>query len=85
MELYDEIYDKFVDLVNKKIDEVVLTFDDMKKLDNPHYWTDTDGQIVYGVYRNNTYADALTNEFKGKLERTVNPANNTYIFRKLKM
>ena len=85
MELYDEIYDKFVDLVNEKIDEVVLTFDDMKKLDNPHYWTDTDGEIIYGICRDNTYADALRNVFKGKIVQTVNPANNTYTFRKLKM
>lgn len=83
MKLYDEIYNKFIDLVNGKIAKVVVSFDDMKKLDDAHYWTDTDGEIIYGIYRHNTYVDALRNAFKDKLEQTVNPADHTYVFRKI--
>lgn len=80
--LYDKVYDQFIELIKGNIDKVVISDYELYELNKTHYWTDTDGLIVYGVRRNNSYADALSMAFKDKnIIQEKDIINNNYIFR----
>lgn len=80
--LYDKVYDDFIKLINKEIDEVIISNYEMYELTKTHYWSDTDGLIIYGIHRNNTYADALKENFKShNIIQTLDLIKYNYIFR----
>lgn len=80
--LYNRIYDDFVKLIRGEINEVIISDYEFYELNKVHYWTDTDGLIVYGIVRNNSYADALRENFKNKnIVQSVDIMTRNYIFR----
>lgn len=80
--LYDKVYDNFIKLINKEIDSVIISNYEMYELEKTHYWVDTDGLFIYGINRNNTYADALKENFKNhNIIETEDLDNRNYIFR----
>lgn len=82
-ELYDKIYDDFIKLINDEIDKVIISEYELYELSKTHYWTDTDGEIVYGFVRSNTYTDSLRELCKNNnIKQTKDIVNNNYIFRK---
>lgn len=80
--LYDKVYDNFIKLIKREIDEVIISVYEMYELEKTHYWTDTDGLIIYGIHRNNTYADVLKENFKSQnIIQTLDLIKYNYIFR----
>lgn len=80
--LYDKVYDNFIKLINKEIDSVIISNYEMYELEKTHYWVDTDGLIIYGINRNNTYADTLKENFKNhNIIEIEDLVNSNYIFR----
>lgn len=83
--LYNKLYDEFLELIKGKLDKVIVSEYELYELSKTHYWTDTDGEIVYGFVRNNTYADSLRELCKNNnIEQTKDIVNNNYIFTKNK-
>lgn len=75
---YDEIYDKFVDLINHKIDKVELTVEDIAYLDEPKFEERASGQL----YKRYNYSNILRDMcYKHNISQTFNPATNTYLFK----
>lgn len=77
-ERYDEIYDKFIDLINHKIDKVELTMEDIAYLDKPSF----EERIGSQLYKRYNYSDILRDMcYKYNISQTFNPATNTYLFK----
>ena len=88
MDLYNKIYNQFIDLINGKIDKLIITREEMYELDyiKPHKKVvcDNNGNFICsyidGIYNN--YADVLRNTFGDKVEIMIDPCTNDYVFRK---
>lgn len=81
-DLYDKIYNEFIDLLKRKIDKVVISQYELYELSKTNYWHDTDGLISYGIVRNTSYADVLEKIFGNKnIIQEKDLINNNYIFR----
>ena len=86
--LYNKTYNKFIDLVNGKIDKVIITPIEMFELDyialHNEVICDNNGNFVCkyvdGRYNNN--ADILKQHFGDKLVQEIDIATGNYIFRK---
>lgn len=87
-ELYNKVYDSFIDLVIGKIDKVILTPNEIKRLDYtmPSYKTviDNDGNFVcrYVDGRHYNYSYTLREHFGDKLVQEIDISTGNYIFRK---
>ena len=85
--LYNEIFDHFVALRDGIVEEVYVTFSEMKELDYvlPHYFvvTDMNGNS-YGFGMNgmcNNYADVLRDfANKNNFIQTIDEINNQFVF-----
>lgn len=81
-ELYDRVYDEFIELIKGKIDKVVISEYELYELNKTSYWKDTDGVVCYGIVRNTSYADALKYAFEKKnIRQEKDLITNNYIFR----
>ena len=67
--LYKKIYNQFIDLVNGKIDKVIVTPAEILALD---YF---DGNF-------NNYADILRKNFKNKLVQEIDVLTGNYIYKR---
>jgi hypothetical protein len=87
-ELYIRTYDKFVDLVNGKIDKVIITPAELLELDyvalHNEVICDNNGNFVckYIDGRYTNCADILRQHFGDKIVQEIDIATGNYIFRK---
>lgn len=78
--LYNRIYAEFIDLLNGKINEVVVSQNELYELSKTNYWIDTDGKIIYGICRNTTYANVLQQTFGDKVTQEQD-INGNFIYK----
>lgn len=83
MRTYEEIYNSFIDLINNKIDEVKINFEEIKMLSQvrPKY-----NYVLNNIYQEgfyNNYADVLRELcIKNNITQYEDLANNCYIYKK---
>ena len=84
MRTYEEIYDLFVDLINNKIDEVKLSFAEIKMLSRvrPKY-----NYVLNNIYQEgfyNNYADVLIELCKkNNIIQYEDILNNCYVYKRI--
>ena len=77
-ELYNKIYDEFIELIKGKVDKVVISECELYELSKAHYYEDID----YNLVRHYTYADTLKELCKNKnISQEKDLITNNYIFR----
>lgn len=76
-ELYNRIYDEFVQLIKGEIDKVIVSQYEVYELDLKTWFVDIDYQTV----RFNNYADVLRDTFINKnIKQTIDMVTGNHVF-----
>lgn len=79
IEIYDRIYDEFVKLIKKEVNEVIITPYELNKLDKKHRFTDPNTFIDYERVSFTDILRELGN--KHNIEQEKDLISGNYIFR----
>lgn len=80
-ELYNRIYDKFIQLTKGEKDRVIITPNELYELDLKKYFVDID----YNLVRFINYADVLRDTFINEnIKQTIDVVTGNYVFEKVK-